>query len=229
MERSMPSKLWNMIVPLIFTLLTIGTAKAEVINLFSENAPQVFRNASRDVWHASFEVKEDVDLVGLGLIFDPSFTLTTPSLHLMLWDGVIDQNTTNDDRLGLMQVLIGFDDIPTSTPISGGLAPYLFSFATETAFPNPASIRLLRGKIYTYSAQVNIAASWVMNTDQNYPFNTADGLMTVLDSGVGYAGTGLFAPPLFLDVRRVPEPATWSLLVLAVIPLLKSRRKSSAI
>jgi hypothetical protein len=176
------------------------------------------------VWNVRFTPTRDVELTGLGLLFDPINLNVTPSLHLSLWQ---DEVVSNEDRLAILQPRLDIDFFDS------GLNTYMFNLADFPEFNNPTSITLEQDRTYIFVAQVNIAGQWPLQVSetQELPFTTPDGSLVVLGGGPNTASTFPRHAPLVVElepqvVPELPSILSWlSIVALAWMGATCRRRR----
>lgn len=163
------------------------------------------------LWNVSFTPLTDVEVTGLGIVFDPIEANVIPSLFLSLWQD--DATTTNDNRLLLIAPRINEDFVDM------GLDHYLFRMVDYPDYGPPPVVVLEAGRTYVLLAQININGYWPLQRTetQEIPFTTLDGTVLVTGGGPGTARSFPNFPPLFIEANPIPEPPslmTWCFLVI---------------
>jgi hypothetical protein len=159
-------------------------------------------------WNVTFVPLQNMDVTGLGIVFDPTIEPVTPSLFVSLWQD--NATTSNDNRIALMEIgLSTSDDV--------GLNHYLFKLADHPDLNPSPFVELDAGRTYVLLVQVNIDGQWPLQLNsQTIPFTTADGNFLVTGGGPGTAMSFPNFPPLFIEASpAAPEPSsllTWTLL-----------------
>ncbi|MEX2139458.1 MAG: hypothetical protein WD894_09365 [Pirellulales bacterium] len=168
------------------------SAKGEVVDLLFRPIDTALRaNLQRSI---HFRPIRDIELTGLGLIFDPDTTIL--GLDLTLWQ----QPAASDDLLGTLTPRLGFDFSDL------GLNRYVFKF--------PESLILEQGRTYTYLADTSFGhGEWPTQfaETQQAPFMTISGSLTVL--GAGHSATqgppSAEHPPLLVEIVTDPVESVW--------------------
>lgn len=179
-------------------LLPIISARAAVVDLLFMPVDSELRNFGPFiVREVRFTPTRDVELTGIGVIFDPVPDNVTPSLSLTLRQ---DDDEGNDDRLASIDPHLGDDFFDT------GLNRYIFSLAAHPGYFGRESIILEEGRTYFIKTQVNITGQWPeqRRESQDFPFTTASGSLMVLGAEAGSAMRD--QPPLVVELNTQAAP-----------------------
>jgi hypothetical protein len=94
------------LIAVVSAALSVASAGAAVVDLLFKPASPDLMNFGSGTWNVRFRPTRDLQLTGLGLIFDPVPSSATPSLFFGLLQ---DEVVANDDRLAMAAPVLGND------------------------------------------------------------------------------------------------------------------------